>query len=171
MEYVLCGCKAKWIASLLCQVRLWEPRAGDAFAMEELRALSLRDAAASLCGLAVAAAVMIPSVTVGPVLAIPPACAVLSVQLAVLYGHQLLMSLPLAAAAAILSHGLLLIPSIAFQYALPALIGPGVGLCTAKMLGGERGEHCALFCGAALTVPVLAHCALMTRVKKVGNWQ
>ncbi|CAK8995071.1 Uncharacterized protein SCF082_LOCUS4207 [Durusdinium trenchii] len=123
---------------------------------------------AAFLGFSLAALIMVPAVVAGPTVAMPPAFGVLFYQLAMLAGQSWFPCIVSATVGVPFAHGLLLVPSITFQYALPALVAPAAGLCAARYLGGVWAQHlCLLLLGLLL----LFHGFCMLRVIKIGRWQ
>lgn len=121
----------------------------------------------ALFGFAVAAMVMVPAAVLGPSISMPPALGVLFYQLAMLAGQSWLPRLFFATLGVPIAHGLLLVPSIAFQYALPALVGPAAGLSAARFFGGTDGVQLCLVSVAFL---IVLYGLCMLRVMKIGHW-
>ncbi|CAK9111192.1 unnamed protein product [Durusdinium trenchii] len=123
---------------------------------------------AAFLGFSLAALIMVPAVVAGPTVAMPPAFGVLFYQLAMLAGQSWFPCIVSATVGVPFAHGLLLVPSITFQYALPALVASAAGLCAARYLGGVWAQHlCLLLLGLLL----LFHGFCMLRVIKIGRWQ
>lgn len=111
----------------------------------------------ALLGFGVAAVIMVPAVLAGPSLSMPPALGLVFYELALFAGQGWLPCLvsatagvPLACPSHVswaqktLRHALLLVPSITFQYALPAVIAPAAGLLAARLLGGLWSQQLCL---------------------------
>ncbi|CAK9111272.1 unnamed protein product [Durusdinium trenchii] len=73
---------------------------------------------AAFLGFSLAALIMVPAVVAGPTVAMPPAFGVLFYQLAMLAGQSWFPCIVSATVGVPFAHGLLLVPSITFQYAL-----------------------------------------------------
>eukprot|EP00435_Cladocopium_sp_Y103_P070944 s996_g36.t1 len=131
-------------------------------------ALPIAPLLSALFGFAVAAMVMVPAAILGPSISMPPAFGVLFYQLALLAGQSWLPRLLFATLGVPVAHGLLLVPSIGFQYALPALIGPAAGLSAAHFFGGTDGVQ---LCLVAVVFLMVFYGLCMLRVMKIGHWR
>ncbi|CAJ1435225.1 unnamed protein product, partial [Effrenium voratum] len=84
------------------------------------------------------------TVTVGPLLVVPCGFVGLFLELAMLLRQSWSFCVLAGALGLPVGHGLLLIPSVAFQYLLPALLGPATGLGLAALLGGAPAAQMCL---------------------------
>ncbi|CAJ1388848.1 unnamed protein product, partial [Effrenium voratum] len=156
---VLCLC------SLSFQVAFLDRR-GEGEASDVALGSSPRLAASA--GMALATLVALPAVTVGPLLVVPCGFVGLFLELAMLLRQSWSFCVLAGALGLPVGHGLLLIPSVAFQYLLPALLGPATGLGLAALLGGAPA---AQMCLPQVLLLLVVHGACMLRVLKVGNWK
>ncbi|CAJ1388850.1 unnamed protein product, partial [Effrenium voratum] len=159
LNEVLCLC------SLSFQVAFLDRR-GEGEASDVALGSSPRLAASA--GMALATLVALPAVTVGPLLVVPCGFVGLFLELAMLLRQSWSFCVLAGALGLPVGHGLLLIPSVAFQYLLPALLGPATGLGLAALLGGAPA---AQMCLPQVLLLLVVHGACMLRVLKVGNWK
>mmetsp|Transcript_72282 Transcript_72282/g.182864 ORF Transcript_72282/g.182864 Transcript_72282/m.182864 type:complete len:207 (-) Transcript_72282:91-711(-) len=123
---------------------------------------------AGLAGFAVALGIVGPAIPFGPTLTLP-------IGLMALLGMVAHMHAALPAAAVLgvavaglpLAHLYMLMPCGILQYTTPGIVGPMAGLCTAFLLGGERGVE---VCIPMVGLLAFAHLVFLLRILKVGGW-
>mmetsp|Transcript_95133 Transcript_95133/g.308044 ORF Transcript_95133/g.308044 Transcript_95133/m.308044 type:complete len:209 (+) Transcript_95133:73-699(+) len=123
---------------------------------------------AGLAGFAVALGIVGPAIPFGPTLTLP-------IGLMALLGLVAHMHAALPAVAALgvavaglpLAHLYMLMPCGILQYTTPGIVGPMAGLCTAFLLGGERGVE---VCIPMVGLLAFAHLVFLLRILKMGGW-
>mmetsp|Transcript_55139 Transcript_55139/g.156308 ORF Transcript_55139/g.156308 Transcript_55139/m.156308 type:complete len:201 (-) Transcript_55139:58-660(-) len=123
---------------------------------------------AGLAGFAVALGIVGPAIPFGPTLTLP--IGLMALLGLVAHMHAALpavVALGVAVAGLPLAHIYMLMPCGILQYTTPGIVGPMAGLCTAFLLGGERGVE---VCIPMVGLLAFAHLVFLLRILKMGGW-
>jgi len=145
-----------------------KPRPTPSSPKKDVQPTRLTPPIAAGVGFLLAVAIVGPALPWGPTLTLPLGVAALLGQLTLFRTSSSIYGAMLYAAMGVpLAHLLMLIPCATLQYAMPGVVGPVAGLCTAVLLGGEGALRCYMPAGVLVT---LVHTTCLVRILSMGGW-